>query len=118
MKSNLSVNLKCCLSVVFLLLFVSLRELFIMFKSIWLKVSAGLAAVAGFLFMLLKLERHKRKEAETKAEIAEKSEEITEHMSEVKESEQVRDQREIERKAQEVRNAGNIVDINDRINGL
>ena len=89
-----------------------------MFKSIWLKVSAGLAAVAGFLFMLLKIERHKRKEAETKAEIAEKSEEITEYMAEVKESEQVREQREIERKAQEVRNAGNIVDINDRINGL
>ncbi len=115
MKSNLSVNLKCCLSVVLLLLFVLSRELFIMFKSIWLKVSAGLAAVAGFLFMLLKLERHKRKEAETKAEIAEKSEEITEYMAEVKESEQVREQREIERAAEETRNA-TVADLTDYIN--
>lgn len=77
-------------------------------------ISAGLLAI---LYAMLKIERHKRKEAETQAKIAKKSEEITEYMAEAETSERIREEEEIERKAEVTRNA-TIVDLNDRINRL
>lgn len=77
----------------------------------------GAAIIAGaiaILYALFRIEKHKRKEAETQVKLHEKRNEITEHMEEAEVSERIREEEEIERKAEVTRNA-TVSDLRDYI---
>ena len=72
------------------------------------------SALAAIFYALFKIERHKRKEAETQVKIHEKKEEITEYMEEAEVTERIREEEEIQRKAEVTRNAS-VTDLDDYI---
>lgn len=75
-------------------------------------IGSGLLAI---FYALFKIERHKRKEAETQVKLHEKKEEITEYMEEAEVTERIREEEEIQRKAEVTRNAS-VTDLDDYIN--
>lgn len=74
-------------------------------KSIWAKISAGLAVVAAFLFMQNRWQSAKIENLEDENEALEKKEEITEYMEEAEVSERIREENGIERKADQARSS-------------
>lgn len=86
-----------------------------MLSKIKFYAAAAGAALLAILYGLLKIERHKRKEAETQVKLHEKKEEITEYMEEAEVTERIREEEEIQRKAEVTRNAS-VTDLDDYIN--